>query len=98
MERTREVNGIINRIMDLLPSIYDTEVDDEYKADCFLTDGSKEMILSASESKIEALADLFDQLYGYGYGSATTGYYDPEEDEENDEVDAYTGLYYLIIV
>lgn len=98
MERTREVNGIINRIMDLLPSILDPEVDDEYKANHFITDVTKEVILNASESKIEALADLFDQLYGYGFGSATTGYYDPIEDEKNNEVDIYTGLYYLTIV
>ncbi len=95
MERIAKVDNIIKSITALLPCIYDGEVDDEFKETHFLTDPDGTEILSANENEIEILANLFDQLYGEG--TCNTGYYDPEEDELNNEVDAYTGLYYVLI-
>ena len=97
MDRIEKVNTIIRMITDILPMIYDdkVEVTDEFKATHFLTDPDGTEILSANESEVEAIANLFDQLYGEG--TCNTGYYDPEEDERNGEVDAYTGLYYVTI-
>ena len=50
-------------------------------------------ILSKDEVAINYVADLLDTI---GY-DAVTGYYDPEEDERNGEVDEYTGYYYVSI-
>lgn len=52
-----------------------------------------EEILSKNECAINHVADLLDTI---GY-DAVTGYYDPEEDERNGEVDEYTGYYYVSI-
>jgi hypothetical protein len=52
-----------------------------------------EEILSKDEVAINYVADLMDTI---GY-DAVTGYYDPEEDERNGEVDEYTGYYYVSI-
>jgi hypothetical protein len=52
-----------------------------------------EEILSKDEVAINYVADLLDTI---GY-DAVTGYYDPEEDERNGEVDEYTGYYYVSI-
>lgn len=95
MERITKVDKIIREITSLLPSIYDDDVTDEYKETHFVTDPDGTEILSAVEEEVEALANLFDQLYGEG--TCNTGYYDPEEDKRNNEVDAYTGLYYVSI-
>jgi hypothetical protein len=95
MDRIEKANWIIKEITDLLPMIYDNCVTDEYKATHFVTDPDRTEILSSCESEVEALANLFDQLYGEG--TCNTGYYDPAEDERNGEVDAYTGLYYVSI-
>ena len=95
MDRIEKVNQIVKMISELLPMIYDKEVTDEFKSTHFLTDPDGTEILSANESEVEAIANLFDQLYGEG--TCNTGYYDPEEDERNGEVDAYTGLYYVTI-
>lgn len=94
-DRICRVDDIIREIADLLPCIYDDEVDDDFKQTHFLRDPDGTEILSADESEIEALANFFDQLYGEG--TVNTGYYDPVEDERNNEVDAYTGLYYVTI-
>ncbi len=51
--------------------------------------------INADEEKIEALADFISQLCGEEV--VNTGYYDPEEDKRNNEVDAYTGLYYVTV-
>lgn len=48
-------------------------------------------ILGMSELRIEGIADLFDAL---GF-VAHTGYYDPVEDNRNDQVDYNTGYYYV---
>lgn len=95
MDRITKVNSLIHEFTSLLPCIYDSEVTDEYKNTHFLTDPDGTEILSSNENEIEILADLFDQLYGVG--TVNTGYYDPEEDKRNDEVDAYTGMYYVSI-
>ncbi len=95
MDRIEKVNNLIHQITELLPCIYDSEVTDEYKKLHFLTDSDRTEILSSEESEIEALANFFDQLYGQG--TVNTGYYSPEEDKINGEVDAYTGLYYMLI-
>ena len=95
MDRIEKANWIIKEITSMLPTIYDNCVTDEYKATHFVTDPDRTEILSSRESEVEALANLFDQLYGEG--TCNTGYYDPAEDERNGEVDAYTGLYYVSI-
>ena len=95
MNRIEKTNQIIREITGMLPTIYDDCVTDEYKATHFVTDPDRTEILSSCESEVEALANLFDQLYGEG--TCNTGYYDPIEDERNGEVDAYTGLYYVSI-
>ncbi len=93
MDRIEKANHIVRSITELLPCIYNSEVDDDYKMSHFLTDPDGTEILSSSEKEIECIANLIDQLYGEG--TANTGYYDPEEDAKNNEVDAYTGLYYV---
>ncbi len=94
MDRIETVDKLILQIAELLPCIYDSE-DDEIKRTHFFTDPDRTGILSTEESEIETLANLFDQLYGTG--TCTTGCYDPDVDKMNNEVDAYTGLYYLTI-
>ena len=94
-DRITKVDKLIHEITALLPCIYDEEVTDDYKLTHFITDPDGTEILSSDESEIEALANLFDQLYGQG--TCNTGYYDPEEDKRNNEEDAYTGLYYVTI-
>ena len=89
------IDGLIQEIMKLLPCIYDSEVTDEFKETHFLTNPDKTEILSVNREEIETIANLFDQLYEDP--QVTTGYYDPDEDKRNNEVDAYTGLYYLSI-
>lgn len=49
-------------------------------------------ILCDTESRAEAIADFLEAL---GFSYVRTGYYDPEEDERNGEVDSYTGWYYV---
>lgn len=95
LNRIEKVDRVFKEIASLLPMIYDSEVDDEFKKTHFITTPDGDEILSAEESEVEAIANLFDQLYGEG--TCNTGYYDPIEDERNGEVDAYTGLYYVSI-
>lgn len=94
-DRITKVDKIVREITSMLPCIYDEVVTDEYKSTHFITDPDGTEILSTDESEVETLANLFDQLYGQG--TCNTGYYDPEEDRRNNEVDAYTGLYYVTI-
>lgn len=95
MNRIEKVDKIFRSIADLLPMIYDDCVTDDFKTSNFMVDPNGTEILSSEQSEVEALANLFDQLYGEG--TTNTGYYDPKEDERNGEVDAYTGLYYVSI-
>lgn len=95
IDKISHANKLFHEVINLLPCIYDDIVTDEYKETYFVTDSNQNMILSTNENAIETLADLFDQLYGTSI--CITGYYDPVEDERNNEVDAYTGMYYLLI-
>lgn len=71
-----------NDILESLPSVPDGHA--------IWSNGS--IILCRSEDAANAVADLIDALH---IGEATTGFYDPEEDERNGEVDACTGFYYV---
>lgn len=50
-------------------------------------------ILSQDEAALNHLADAFELMDV----AVVTGYYDPEDDERNDEVDALTGYHYLAL-
>lgn len=56
------------------------------------TDG--EMILVDTEEKANAIADFIDAL---NVGDSVTGYFNPAEDLQNNEVDELTGWYYIDI-
>ena len=51
-------------------------------------------ILTRTEDEADRIADLLEAL---GLGYANTGYYDPEEDERNNEVDDRTGKWYVSV-
>ena len=53
------------------------------------TDG--EVILCKEEKTAELIADILSAAEE----DICTGYYDPEEDEQDGCVDSYTGLYYI---
>lgn len=56
-------------------------------------------ILCKTESAADALADMFETLYA-SQGEeilVNTGYYDPVEDERNNELDRFTGWWYVNI-
>lgn len=94
-DRIEKATDIIREMIDMLPEIYDAEVTDGFKMSHFLTNPGHDEILGTNESEIEALANFFDQLFGMRV--VNTGYYDPMEDAENGELDAYSGLYYVSI-
>lgn len=56
-------------------------------------------ILCKTEDGANALADMFETLYATHDEDVlvNTGYYDPEEDARNNEVDRYTGWWYVNI-
>lgn len=54
-----------------------------------------EEILCKTEQIAEGIADLFDTLYGEP--TVNTGFYDPEEDKRNGEVNDRTGYYYVTL-
>lgn len=62
------------------------------------TDGGSE-ILVRTESAANTVADMLTTLYRTQGEEVeiNTGYYDPEEDERNNEVDRYTGWWYVNI-
>ena len=56
-------------------------------------------VLCKTESAADALADMLESLYK-SQGEeilVNTGYYDPAEDARNNEVDRYTGWWYVNI-
>lgn len=57
----------------------------------FWTDGEK--ILSKDERGVNGIADLLDDIAGFGICSG--GYYDPEEDKRTGCTDQYTGYHYI---
>jgi hypothetical protein len=63
------------------------------------TDGKKFFatgyeILSKDETAINTLAELFEAME---FSDVMTGYYDPAEDERNEETDELTGYYCVSI-
>ena len=56
-------------------------------------------ILCKTESAADTLADMFEHLYKMQDEEilVNTGYYDPEEDKRNNEVDRNTGWWYVNI-
>lgn len=92
VSKNKEAETLFPLLMKILPEhyqFYETDHLISGKHYTYFQDGDQ--ILSRSEEKINALADLFDDL---GF-TAVTGYYDPEEDEETGNLDSYTGFYYL---
>lgn len=59
------------------------------------TSGSE--ILCRTESAANTIADMFETLYKTQGDEilVNTGYYDPEKDKKNNEVDKYTGWWYV---
>ncbi len=53
--------------------------------------GENELLCKTKE-QAQGIADFFEDL---GFSDVSTGYYDPEEDKRNGEVDEYTGYYYV---
>ena len=85
-----------------------SEQDDTYARICDLVTllpsepGSKiwyppedDEILCETEQIANGIADLFDTLYGEP--TVNTGFYDPEEDKRNGEVNDRTGYYYVTL-
>lgn len=60
---------------------------------------SGDEILCKTESAADAIADMLTILYKVQGDEilVNTGYYDPQEDEKNNEVDRYTGWWYVNI-
>lgn len=58
----------------------------------YWTDG--EEILCKTEEQAEVLADFLEDV---GFDYVQTGYYDPKEDERNNEVNDHTGYWYVSI-
>ena len=56
----------------------------------FWSDGDQ--ILCPTKIHADVVADFLEAL---GFGYLNSGYYDPAEDERNDEVDEYTGYWYV---
>lgn len=52
-------------------------------------------VLCESEKLADAVADLFDVVYGEP--TVNTGYYDPEEDGRNGETNRETGWWYVTV-
>jgi hypothetical protein len=81
-EIQQEVNAF-NTILKALP-------DAPEKGKRFWTDGD-DQILCETEKDCNTIAYLLDAM---GF-CAVTGYYDPEEDVQNNWVDKFTGYYYV---
>lgn len=73
----------------LCQSLQDNE---KYNRHGFWSDGYE--ILCKTEAQAETLANFLEDM---GFDYVTTGYYDPEEDERNNDVDRYTGWWYVNI-
>ena len=73
----------------LINSLFDNKEQNKHG---FWTDG--EEILCTTEEQAEVLADFLEDL---GFDCVHTGYYDPKEDERNNEVNDHTGCWYVNI-
>ena len=82
--RFEMVSDTMERICALLPQTNDYRI---------WSDG--EEILCETEQSAEHIADLLDAMYGDQ--TVNTGYYDPDEDRRNNEVDKRTGFYYVTV-
>lgn len=49
-------------------------------------------ILCNHENVAEIIGDFLEHM---GFDEVNTGYYDPEEDKRNNEIDKFTGWYYI---
>lgn len=85
MDRITKIDMMFAEIIGMLP-----QHPDEAK---FWTNGFE--ILSKDRNEVEAIADLFDQLYGTG--TCVTGTYGKAEDIRNGEADECTGYHYVKI-
>lgn len=66
--------------------------ENENKKHGYWTNGNE--ILCKTEEATEHLADFLEDL---GFCDVQTGYYDPEEDKRNGEVDECTGYWYVSV-
>ena len=55
---------------------------------------TEEEIVCCNEAIANAIADFIEAL---GCGDAVTGYYSPEDDNRNGEVDSLTGYWYVTV-
>lgn len=86
-ERNDEMDTIMERIINEMIGSARTGT---YTKDYIWTDGIE--ILCNSENRAECIADFLEAL---GVEYVRTGFYDPEEDRRNHEVDHRTGWYYV---
>ena len=85
-EHDDKVEATLDSVWDLLP---------HEPSNLWTKSKGDDEILCKDERTAEGIADLIDALYR---GKTTnTGYYDPEEDERNNEVNERTGYYYVTI-
>lgn len=77
-------------IMEIIGKLLDAADDAGYGKVGIWHSGTE--LLFNTEERAEAIADFLEAL---GVENVSTGYYDPEEDERNNEVDKYTGWYYV---
>lgn len=80
----------IQSIIDRVPNIYKDDL--EWLDVEIATDG--DILLFKYETDCETIADALDD-HVFGSHECHTGYYDPEEDRRNDEIDEHTGWYYI---
>ena len=89
--RISNVDNIFRKITELLPTIYD----DVNKETYFITNSNRDEIISAEESEVEAIANLFDQLYGIG--TCCVGRYENDDIGIETEDVLLNGMYYVAI-
>jgi len=89
-------NSIKNLLVDFATrdfrSIFDHFWADKIPEDAEIVDVGDELLCN-SEGLAGTIADILEHEFGIDY--VNTGYYDPEEDERNGEVDEYTGWWYV---
>ena len=78
----------IENIINQLPNVWKDDT-----SNCDIATNGVE-ILFKNHLDCEYFADAVDE-HVFGSSECHTGYYDPEDDERNDEVDANTGWYYM---
>ncbi len=85
------MNELLNMLLEHLPReprSYDTSDDPG-----FWSDG--DMILCPSETDCGIVADFLQDMLRDSTVTVTTGYFDPFEDQRNNECDDYTGFHYI---